>query len=771
MKTIQCLAGVSVAAALLGCAARLPLLKVPDGLGVNIHFTGAPARDLDMIQAAGFRFIRMDFTWERVEKTKGVYDFAPYDQLTDALEKRGIRPLYILDYSNKLYETDRSVRTEEGRKAFARFASAAAKRYRGRGILWELWNEPNIGFWKPKPDVNDYMALAKAVFPAVKQADPQAVRVAPATSGVPLGYLESCFKQDLLNMVEAVTVHPYRQQPPETAAADYLKLRALIARYCPARPDLPILSGEWGYSAVWKDFDEQRQGQYLPRQFLTNLSLGVPVSIWYDWHDDGKDPKNAEHHFGTVTTDYKPKPAYLAMQRLVKALDGMCFVKRVQAAPDDYLLLFSNGERHVLAAWTTADAHEVEPFGKTSPIRLTGDPQYIPVPPEGRGILAEGAWTVVTRSPGVRGGAQAGKPFSPHHEVVVRNPFPHPISVNLKATPEEGVKGGFVGPERFRLEPGQEQRVEWKGQVTRRDLSEAALSIEAEVGGFRSEQRAVAHIMNPITLSAALQRDKQLVAIVRDPAGEGFRGEILVQVGASSASFLVKVDPSSQEVICQAASPVGGGAVQNTIIGDAVYLGLPVEVGSPQEEVRISLIEGETVAKSGAIRVLPLKVRMETARAVGDGDAKVPAKFELTDVEYGADASAPADRGLRLTYDYGKGWKFVRIAPPKGLPVDGKPRAIGVWVKGDGSGCGLNLRFADQNKRTFQSGFGRMDFKGWRFLTAEMNNPKVGHWGGEGDPNQIAYPVCIDTFILVDGKKEPVKGEVEFACFQLLYTD
>jgi hypothetical protein len=103
--------------------------------------------------------------------------------------------------------------------------------------------------------------------------------------------------------------------------------------------------------------------------------------------------------------------------------------------------------------------------------------------------------------------------------------------------------------------------------------------------------------------------------------------------------------------------------------------------------------------------------------------------------------------------------------------VDGKPRAIGVWVKGDGSGCGLNLRFADQNKRTFQPGFGRLNFKGWRFLAAEMNNPKVGHWGGAGDANQIAYPISIDTYILVDGKREPVKGEVEFAGFQLHYGD
>ena len=49
------------------------------------------------------------------------------------------------------------------------------------------------------------------------------------------------------------------------------------------------------------------------------------MSIWYDWHDDGRDPKEAEHHFGTVHNDlyrkgrepvYDPKPSYLAARAL-----------------------------------------------------------------------------------------------------------------------------------------------------------------------------------------------------------------------------------------------------------------------------------------------------------------------------------------------------------------------------------------------------------------------------------------------------------------------
>jgi hypothetical protein len=74
--------------------------------GVNIHFTTGHEKDLDMIAAAGIKFIRMDFVWQNTEHTKGIYDCSAYDELTTNLKNRGLRALYILDYSNSLYEPE-----------------------------------------------------------------------------------------------------------------------------------------------------------------------------------------------------------------------------------------------------------------------------------------------------------------------------------------------------------------------------------------------------------------------------------------------------------------------------------------------------------------------------------------------------------------------------------------------------------------------------------------------------------------------------------------
>jgi len=346
-------------------AESLPGSAIPDGFGVNIHFTGLP-HDLHMIAEAGFKFIRMDLVWSRIEKTKGKYDFkgSGYDSLTLGCEELGIRVLYILDYSNDLYESDRSVRTEAGRKAFADFAEAAANRYTGKGILWEVWNEANIKqFWTPQPSVEDYCKLVEAAASRVRNADPSGQVVAGATSGIPLGWLEGCFKNGLLNWTDVLSVHPYRSQPPETVIQDYAKLRELIARYAPVGKQIPVISGEWGYSNLNWDksrLTEQQQADYLVRMFLINSYQKIPVSIWYDWKNDGTDPNEREHQFGTVKHDLNPKAAYLATKVLSSTLEGYSISEKLDLGNEnDFAFMLTSGNCQAVAFWTVGPRHNV----------------------------------------------------------------------------------------------------------------------------------------------------------------------------------------------------------------------------------------------------------------------------------------------------------------------------------------------------------------------------------------------------------------------------
>jgi len=363
----------------LAAAADLPPLVVPRGVGVNIHFNRGHHADLDLIAAAGFKFIRMDLGWSGIERERGRYDWSAYDELTANIEARGIRPLYILDYSNPLYEETVATRDPvsgrdhrataspqrpESVAAFARWAGEAARHFKGRRVVWEIWNEPNISFWKPKPDVGQYTTLALATCEAIRAADPHATIIGPATSEVPVKFLEEFFASGVLAHLDAVSVHPYRNytRPPETAAEDYAKLRDLIRRYAPdGRKELPIISGEWGYASHTKGVSPETQAAYIVRQQLANLLAGIPVSIWYDWKNDGSDPEEREHNFGTVWPDLKPKPAYTAIRTMTTALNGYRIARRLETGNSQvYVLLCETvGGPAKLVAWTIGEPHEV----------------------------------------------------------------------------------------------------------------------------------------------------------------------------------------------------------------------------------------------------------------------------------------------------------------------------------------------------------------------------------------------------------------------------
>ena len=343
----------------------LPERVIPEPFGVNIHFTRPLPGELSLLAATGVRWVRMDMFWNTVEQEPGRYTFGEYDALVAMMAQRGIRIIFILDYGNPHYDHGFAPHSPEARVAFARFAAAAARRYQGQGVIWEIWNEPNLNhFWAPEANVERYGTLLLQTTAAIRQADPTALIVGPATSGFDWPFWTALGDRGAFAGLDAVTVHPYGLEIPERAGPYYVQLATLLHGYSPARK-IPVLSGEWGYSSVRGGISTEQQAQNLTRQWLVNLLYDVNLSIWYDWRNDGVDPAEIEQNFGTVYHDLSPKPAYRAVQTLLTALDGYRFMRRIPlknqgvTSPDDYLLLFAREEVTAMALWTISETHTI----------------------------------------------------------------------------------------------------------------------------------------------------------------------------------------------------------------------------------------------------------------------------------------------------------------------------------------------------------------------------------------------------------------------------
>lgn len=351
--------------ALVGAEAPLVVSALPDRVlpepfGVNIHFTHALPGELNLLAAGGFRWVRMDMFWNTVEQVQGRYEFWEHDALVAAMAQRDIRIIFILDYGNLHYDYGFAPHSTEARAAFARFAAAAARRYRGKGVVWEIWNEPNLDhFWAPQANVERYGALLLQTVAAIRRADPTAIVVAPGTSGFDWPFLRALGDMGAFTKLDAVTVHPYGIETPEQVGPYFVQLATLLHHYSPAWK-IPVLSSESGYSSVRGGVSVERQAQYLTRQWLVNVLYDVNLTIWYDWRNDGVDATDVEQNFGTVDHDFVPKPAYRAAQTLSKTLDGYRFLRRIPLdSPADYLLLFAKETQAALAVWTTGEAHTV----------------------------------------------------------------------------------------------------------------------------------------------------------------------------------------------------------------------------------------------------------------------------------------------------------------------------------------------------------------------------------------------------------------------------
>ncbi len=735
MRTRSLMGLVGVAALALGSGVRgedpagLILTRglVPEGFGVNIHFTDPQPGEMERFAEAGFGLARMDFAWGRVERERGQYDFSAYDRLTAHLKQAGVRPLYILDYGNRLYDEGQAPRTEEGREAFARFAAAASSHFRGQGVLWEIWNEPNLdGFWKPKSNAADYGLLAVKTAKAIRGADPQAVILAPGTSGFPWSFFEAVFEAGLLDLVDGVSVHPYRGTAPETAVADYARLRAMIGRYVgPEREALPIVSSEWGYTTAEPYghlmVPEDQQARYLAREWLSNLAAGVNVSIFYDWKDDGPNPQEREHRFGTVRQDLTPKPAFEAARELIGTLRGYSFRHRLAGEGErDWRLLFQKGDSDELAVAEWSTDPDASRERQTPTIRLLG--------------ASDSGWEGLSRLASLRWRAGA---------LVESRARPARLQVRERGDgkPKRGIQ--FLVKEQSEA-LAQVATIEDEHTVKRvvrlpvgqasRELREVELVILWE--GRPLPELAPLTIVrsDPIRISL-VPRENGLVVVLEDPAKKLARGSVSSGSLAQRLRFSSDGQPRSHVTLP------------------------PVEDGPAQVQVWDQ--NGEFVAETPSVRFQTLQLPAERIKAVLHRDNKGTEPEDLPRVEVKAE-EAPARYALEVSYHFEPGWRYLTLPVTGDALIPEEARCLWIWVKGDGSENHLRARVRDASGQVFQINLGMLDWNDWRPVRIPLEDlADASHWGG-ADDGMRHLPLKWESLLLIDSahKERDQRGEV-----------
>lgn len=248
----------------------LPTASATRGLGFNLHFDdGGKPGEFQMMKNAGANWVRTDLLWNGCEISRGVYNFTNWDKHFSGLKALKMRSVNILCYNNPIYMSEEQKKMQlnpwdvffglygdEQIQAFLDFVAATVERYKGQGHIWEIWNEPNVDyFFKPKADPVQFMHIVERTAKLIRSIAPEeyiAVDIS-STYGKSGVFGESLMQLGLLKFIDVLFIHPYnltwweeRTFNPESSAAQYTKIKKMVAKYIEPGKYIRIFQGECG---------------------------------------------------------------------------------------------------------------------------------------------------------------------------------------------------------------------------------------------------------------------------------------------------------------------------------------------------------------------------------------------------------------------------------------------------------------------------------------------------------------------------------------------
>ena len=201
-------------------------------------------RAFGLCQAMGMGQIRFDYQMRDMKPSKDApWNFGRYDKIVESAEKFGVTMLPIL-----FAPPSWACPIWEHADDYAEFVRVTVGRYGRKMPVLEIWNEQNIpGFWRPEPNVTNYLKILRAAYGAAKAVDPEVKVMFGGTAGTDLEFIGDVYEHDGKDFFDIMNVHPYSHPlPPEGMLDPSLeKLRALMAKYGDEKKPVWITEHGW----------------------------------------------------------------------------------------------------------------------------------------------------------------------------------------------------------------------------------------------------------------------------------------------------------------------------------------------------------------------------------------------------------------------------------------------------------------------------------------------------------------------------------------------
>ena len=344
--------------------------------GVQFNKYDVPDRELmlERIADSGVKWARVETRSYPVKPEDGYYKWSALDSVIFGLKNRGINIFVTFDE----HAVEGSLKSKKPVKSkviglWLDYVRKLITRYKDHVHYWEILNEPKLNA--------NYARLVIEASKAIKQIDPKAKILAGSLARIDVHGLEVILEHGVGPFIDILTYHPYNEFPESSKYPFYLPVKKpenymqggnlvsdLQKLLDKENRVIELWQGECGYpsaanSSSWQGrgpWGENIQAKWLLRRFLVDLSMDIPVSVYFILREPLEDERlNAKGllRYGT----WEPKPAYRALQNLtslfdqqlnhplkieakIEIVDAGCFYGVMGYFPDSFGIPYSNAK-------------------------------------------------------------------------------------------------------------------------------------------------------------------------------------------------------------------------------------------------------------------------------------------------------------------------------------------------------------------------------------------------------------------------------------------
>lgn len=329
----------------------------------------------------GAKILRVDFRWSRIQRKREQWNFSTYDRLADVFGRNGVELQCLLGYDvswaiSTAYKPSNPKLKGRPRLPdfddFAKFVETVAARYKDRIQYYEIWNEPDLVAFANFPP-ESYMELLQHGYAAVKRVAPDAkvmnggLASVYTNKGGSIKHNNGLLELLLADGGESFDLFAFHGHGAFKVYTGHLRGLRKYGLIGPGAPR-PWYSNETAESSA--AIGERKQSASLFKKLLYAWANGAMGYNWYLLREkNAYPPGHHERHFGLITAEFEPKPAYITYNMLANTYKGSRFLRMPDLGPGVYGCLFENlaGEK-LLALWSEGPARTVSLAGLPSGI-------------------------------------------------------------------------------------------------------------------------------------------------------------------------------------------------------------------------------------------------------------------------------------------------------------------------------------------------------------------------------------------------------------------